>query len=269
MSDIEKVKDRVKDQLKDVPGIQGVGITNCIVVNVDHTCDIDAIPGMVDDVHVVFDVMEAPVLQDIDYFTVPRGQVTFDAEGSERRGRYFSRVAHVPGKWSGVTIGRGYDCKEKSPSKILQDMLDAEVDAPIADGFAGASGLKGTEAEKYVRRALYDTEITPRQQWLLFNAIYDELEQDVLRICTKSDVVRKYGATQWNALDPLIRDVIVDLRFRGDYTPKTRLRVQPLLVEGDTAGIVQLMDDHNYWVGSFRVPTDRYKRRAAHIASLA
>jgi len=49
------------------------------------------------------------------------GGLTFDAEGQERRGRYFSRVAHVPGPWSGVTIGRGYDLKYRKADEVVND----------------------------------------------------------------------------------------------------------------------------------------------------
>ena len=49
-----------------------------------------------------------------DAFTVPFGQITFDAEGQEQRGKYFSRSPHVPGPASGITIGRGYDLGSRS-----------------------------------------------------------------------------------------------------------------------------------------------------------
>ena len=61
-------------------------------------------------------------------------------------GPYFSGVPHVPGRWSGVTIGRGYDIKEKSGNKIKRDLTAAGVDPGIAETFASASGLMGTRA---------------------------------------------------------------------------------------------------------------------------
>jgi len=45
-----------------------------------------------------------------DKLRVPRGQLTFDAEGLDVPGRFFSRVLHVPSGASGVTLGRGTSC---------------------------------------------------------------------------------------------------------------------------------------------------------------
>ena len=162
-----------------------------------------------------------------DFFVVPKGQLTFDAEGSETRGRYFSRVPHVPGPWSGVTIGRGYDMKEKSGDKIRSDLIAAAVDPETAEKLASASSLSGDQAKKFIRAHKLDQiEINPEQQKKLFIATYDELEKDVIRICSKADVVQRYGACNWEDVQPVIRDVVVDLRYRGDYTGKTRRKIQ-------------------------------------------
>src|SRR5690606_34158303 len=58
-----------------------------------------------------------------DCLTMSQGQVTFDAEGNDIPGNaYFSRVLHWPGGASGVTIGRGYDMKERTQAAVLQDL---------------------------------------------------------------------------------------------------------------------------------------------------
>ena len=125
-----------------------------------------------------------------DFFVVQKGQLTFDAEGLETRGRYFSRVPHVPGPWSGVTIGRGYDMKEKSGEKIRSDLIAAAINPEIAEKFALASGLSGDKAKEFIRaHNLEQVEISPEQQKKLFITTYDELEKDVIRICNKADVV--------------------------------------------------------------------------------
>ena len=56
------------------------------------------------------------------------GLLTFRAEGNNTRGSlFYSRVIHWPGRLaecsrsgSGVTIGRGYDMKHRSPKKNCQ-----------------------------------------------------------------------------------------------------------------------------------------------------
>jgi hypothetical protein len=46
-----------------------------------------------------------------------RGLITFEAEGVENQSSpYHSRYFHVPTPSSGLTIGRGYDMKERTKS---------------------------------------------------------------------------------------------------------------------------------------------------------
>ena len=203
------------------------------------------------------------------YFEVSMGQLTFDAEGMEVEGPYFSRRPHVPGAWSGVTIGRGYDMKERSKEEIVSDLTAAGVPSDVANKLGECSGLMGNHAETFLAQRDYDELlISPGQQKRLFLLTYQELEGDVLRICSKADVVAKYGSTQWQALNPYIRDIAVDLRYRGDYTPATRQRVQPVLVENDLVGMKRVIGDRDYWVGQRRVPLDRFKRRKNYLENV-
>lgn len=201
-----------------------------------------------------------------DPFVVPRGQLTFDAEGSETRGRYFSRVPHVPGPWSGVTIGRGYDMKSKSKTKIKRDLAAAGVDSNIAEKFAPASGLMGDQAKDFIRvNNLKKIEISPQQQKKLFISTYDDLEKDVIRICNKPDVVKRYGVYNWKNLNPVIRDVVVDLRYRGDYTGKTRRKIQKPVADNDLAAFTTAMLERKYWLEDIGVPKNRFKRRCDYL----
>ena len=118
-----------------------------------------------------------------DYFTVPLGQLTFDAEGQEQRNRYFSRSPHVPGPASGITIGRGYDLGLRSASEIIADLTAAGIDRAVAERFGEGRGYKGQKARNFIKQLQLDQiEITPRQQHALFLITYKELEGDVIRI---------------------------------------------------------------------------------------
>lgn len=202
------------------------------------------------------------------HFVVPRGQLTFDSEGLENPGGpYHSRVLHVPGPTSGATIGRGYDMKERSRSGILQDLLAAGIPDDMAADLAGLNGLAGPAAEARIARSeLGDLEITPLQQKKLFLITYDELAGDVKRLCLKADVVHKYGATDWPHLDPTIKDVLVDLRYRGDYKPATRQKVQGPVARGDLEKFTEVLCNRAYWVDRFGVPRDRFRRRKEYLA---
>ena len=192
-------------------------------------------------------------------FKVDRGQLTFDAEGQES-GAFHSRKAHVPSDSSGVTIGRGYDMREKKADKIEADLKKAGVSDDQAKLFAQAAGKKGDEARKFIKDTPGLKEITPAQQKKLFELSYAELEADVKRICGKDDVVKKYGETDWDKLHPAIRDVLVDLRFRGDYTPTAREKIQALVAKNDLKGFAAALKVRGDWDG---VPKDRFDRRTS------
>lgn len=200
-------------------------------------------------------------------FQVDAGQLTFDAEGMEQRGRYFSRNPHVPTDSSGVTLGRGYDMRDKTPAGINADLTACGLDPAAASQFAKAAGLSGAAGKSFiVQNNLSNFEITPGQQKLLFALTYQQMVGDVLRICQKPDLVARYGATDWAALPAKVRDLVVDLRYRGDYTPSSRERIQPLLVANNSAAIAQLMADEAYWCGPEKVPQDRFRRRRDYLA---
>ena len=200
-------------------------------------------------------------------FQVDAGQLTFDAEGMEQRGRYFSRNPHVPTDSSGVTLGRGYDMRDKTPAGINADLTACGLDPAAASQFAKAAGLSGAAGKSFiVQQNLSNFEITPGQQKLLFALTYQQMVGDVLRICQKPDLVARYGATDWAALPAKVRDLVVDLRYRGDYTPSSRERIQPLLVANNATAIATLMADEAYWCGPEKVPQDRFRRRRDYLA---
>jgi hypothetical protein len=194
-----------------------------------------------------------------------RGSVTFDSEGVEQPGsKFHSRVFHVPTASSGLTIGRGYDMKEKSKEKIAADLTAVGVSAADAQKISGAAGLAGQAARNFVAaRGLSAFSISQEAQVKLFEISYREEEAVVKRICAKPDCVAKFGVVDWDGTHPAIRDIIVDLKFRGDYTPGSRGFVQNLIANNDLAGLKRVMAARANWVG---VPDDRFKRRNDFLA---
>lgn len=195
-----------------------------------------------------------------------RGLLTFDAEGVEQPGSQFhSRVLHVPTDSSGLTIGRGYDMKLKTKAKIAADLASAGVSAADAKTLSNAVGLAGKAARTFIKaNGLEKFEISQEAQVKLFEITYADEEAEVKRICAKPDTVAKYGAVDWAKTHAAIRDLVVDLKFRGDYTPASRQVVQKLLVANDLAGLRKVMADAKQWSG---VPSDRFKRRRDFIAA--
>ena len=81
-----------------------------------------------------------------------KGQLTFNSEGNDKKGsKYFSRKPHVPGRWSGVTLGRGYDIGQKLQKQVVKDLVKAGISKTQAEKIAKGAGLKGQKAKNFVK----------------------------------------------------------------------------------------------------------------------
>lgn len=192
------------------------------------------------------------------------GLITWDSEGMELPGnRFHSRVLQVPTDGSGLTLGRGYDMKERTPAEISRDLVAAGVAAADAAVISQAAGLFGASARQFIaNHHLERFEISPPTQKNLFITTYNKLKADVVRISAKPEVVAAYGACDWPNIQPPIVDLVVDLRFRGDYTGTTRALVQKLVAGNDLAGLAQAMKVPASWAN---VPADRRQRRISFL----
>ena len=208
---------------------------------------------------------------DISWLTVPFGQLTFDVEGNDIEDpshaghRYFSRKIHWPGGASGVTIGRGYDLGQRpSPEK---DLLSVGITEPLFGWLIGAKGLKGQAAQNYMDSAnpeIKSTFISRKQQYDLFLPVYKFMKDEILRISRKEDVAKIYGNLRWEALNKKIKDISIDLIYRGDYTGETRKIIQLFMTENNIAGFSEAICNRENWS---TVPNDRFNKRANYIRS--
>lgn len=78
-------------------------------------------------------------------------------------------------------------------------------------------------------------------------------------------MVKAYGKTDWARLNSAIKDVVVDLRYRGDYTPRTRRKIQRAIAANDLKKFTVLMSDRNFWVNQIGVPKNRFERRKNYL----
>ncbi|MBL0053070.1 MAG: hypothetical protein IPP29_16965 [Bacteroidetes bacterium] len=60
-----------------------------------------------------------------------------------------------------------------------------------------------------------DFEIDMAAQKKLFELVYQEKERYAKHLCTKPDVTKKFGVCNWDNLDSNIRELVVDLTYRG------------------------------------------------------
>ena len=97
-----------------------------------------------------------------------KGKFTFEQEvgpGSEK--------LHHPTKTSGVTVGAGYDMKEKTSDQIINDLTSVGVDNNMASRIAGAAGLSGKEATNFVKNNS-DVALSMDQQKQLFSLSFGQ-----------------------------------------------------------------------------------------------
>lgn len=192
------------------------------------------------------------------------GILTWDAEGTEG-GIYHSRCFHVPSNRSGLTIGRGYDMRDKTSSKVSGHLIQSGIDNKVANVIALAAGKMGNVAKQFViEKDLLDFEVLAQVQLKLFEIVYKEMEADVKRICNKTITSQTYGKTDWLNLDPKIRNVLIDLRFRGDYHPASRKILQKHVANNDLISFKAEINKSANWSG---VPLSRQQARIKYINS--
>ncbi len=213
------------------------------------------------------------------WLAVPKGQFTFDNEGDDdESSAYFSRKAHVPqysggiviGQ-SGITIGRGLDLGNpptgatgQSPSKLnLKELFQAsELTPELSDWLLSVEGVKKESAlESLNNSSLKSNELTltRKQQHLMFNAVYAYMEEKTRILLTKPDVKKAYGDVGWNNLPLKVKDVLIDLTYRGDNHGHSRRSFVPALV------LDKSLNDYSNFYNAIKnldnIPPERMKLR--------
>ena len=96
----------------------------------------------------------------------------------------------------------------------------------------------------------------------LFEISYDEESDQVYRICTRSDVDEKYGECDWDKLNQKIKEILIDLKFRGDYTPTSRGYIQEPAADNDLKAFKAVISDRAKWA---TVPQARFEARKKYL----
>lgn len=203
------------------------------------------------------------------WLKVPKGQLTFDAEGNDTdTSPWFSRKIHWPGGVSGVTIGRGYDLGQQGSANT--DLVQIGITEPFKSWLVGSQGLSGTDAQSRFNSAsegIRNSTITRKQQYDMFMISYQRLENDVKRLSQKPDTIRVYHSNPqanpeqaWSDIQEKIKEILVDLRYRGDYTPHARSLIQRYAYSGDLNSFVNVLSVRSNWQN---VPEERFNQRVS------
>ncbi|HMY40558.1 MAG TPA: hypothetical protein PK011_14635, partial [Marinagarivorans sp.] len=89
-----------------------------------------------------------------------------------------------------------------------------------------------------------------------------EQAAEVKRICGLDKNVKDYGQVDWIKLDSSIKDIAIDLKFRGDYTPASRKLIQKAIADNDLAEFKKQLKNAVNWPN---VPKDRFDRRVKFL----
>ena len=199
--------------------------------------------------------------------TPPReGRLTWDAEGDEG-GRFHSRRLHVPDGNSGLTLGRGFDLRTRAASTVQADLANAGVNPAAAHKISGAAKKWGADASGFVvDHDLLDYEISPQIQLKLFEKVYAFMLGEITRLSNGIDTIRAYGKVDLNRLDKRIVDVLVDLRYRGDYTPASRKFLQKHVASNDFGKFKAEIAKQSNWP---QVPRARFELRKSYVETMS
>jgi hypothetical protein len=198
-----------------------------------------------------------------DRLCVSFAQHTFDSEGLEQPGPYFSRVISWPKLGnSGVTIGRGYDMGLRSYQQVVRELTTAGMSQRDAQLLAHGAGKRGSAAAEFVatHKATAPVMSLEVQKKLFEEVTTPQMINDIERIFKKPETVAAYGRIDWSDLSPAAQELVFDLRYRGDYTPRTRQVLQPVLVSGDYQRLKAIINDSPYWA-ALGVPAGRIRDR--------
>jgi len=193
------------------------------------------------------------------------GLLTWEAEGTEG-GRTHSRKLHVPNDSSGLTIGRGYDCAMRTSTEIAKDLIASGVNGDMANTLCRAAKLRGIAARYFiVKNDLMDWEISTEAQFKLFQRILPEYERRAKNEYHKEAKSSGEEAHPWEKLDQKLKDVLIDLSYRGDFTGKKRTSAFNATRSNTINEAINGFADRAQWPG---VPTDRFDRRVTYLKQL-
>jgi hypothetical protein len=151
-------------------------------------------------------------------------EILTDARSFTQIQEGFEAAPYHPTSSSGVTIGYGYDMRDKSSAEIRRDLVAVvpSVEPDWILRLGAAAGLSGSEADSFVAAAS-DIVLDTDQAESLFSETYlheaDAARDFATNPQTYERFVVTYPAADWDVLHPAVRGMLIDLKYRGDYRP--------------------------------------------------
>jgi hypothetical protein len=166
---------------------------------------------------------------------------------------------HWPAGASGVTIGYGYDMKERSAEDIIANLTEAGISRENATSLAGGAGLEGAAAQRWVaanRRQPWAT-ITSEQRAALFRQLFPAYRARARNLATDRTPTRGSARVnaasrdpqtlqyvipreRWDALHPGVIELLTDMTYSGAYSYSRHETINPILMDERLTPVEQL-----------------------------
>lgn len=161
--------------------------------------------------------------------------------------------AHWPGGVSGVTIGPGYDMGDRTEETVYADLIAAGVPATSAEALKKGAKKKGATAGTWVSENKSKIPaISNDASRALFKHVYPKY---VTR--AKNIAVGDWGA-DWDALPQKMKELLVDLEYRGDIKSRGHEKfLKPLVKDNNYPEFKKFIQDKDYWQTNTNLPRQR------------
>jgi hypothetical protein len=153
---------------------------------------------------------------------------------------------------SGVTLGAGYDMGGRTKAAVKADLIAAGVSADDADKLSDGAGKKGDAAKKWVEDNVATLPaITKDVAKKLYGHIYPKYVEKAQKL------VKDFGG-KWDACPTPMKEVLVDLGFRGDLVTKHEELVASIKAS-DYDAFCAVIHDLDYWQKNTNLPKQKPK----------
>lgn len=177
---------------------------------------------------------------------------------------------HWPGGVSGVTIGPGYDLGHRSAAEVRADLKVAGVPEASINTLAGGAGKTGASARDWVNTTGKTVpKLTTDQSMAIFTYVYP------IYVGYTKGIIKTWGGN-WDAYPQKMKEVLVDLRFRGDLANRHKAHLLPSIKAADYNAFRAAIYDHKYWQNNTNLrnakdgsPNQRITARSAWLTGSA
>ena len=179
------------------------------------------------------------------------GLLTFNSEGnSNPDSDYYSNSIHLSQDGFGLTLGRGYFLKSKSPEQIHSELKKINVDSQLVNELIKISNTTETVQRDFLQNYKGKTLFTDEQVQILFDMMIGKYTQNL------NNITNKYGL-QYDKLPKYQQDVLLDLIHTEQLNETTENKIITSIKEGT---FNKLMNNDKYWKKN-GTSSDRLKMR--------